>query len=259
MLLFTLGTVFYLLYRICLSYPSSHRRTNVAGHKTYCEATFIFLSSFFRLHTTEYRSFTMLMEVKLGVTWRHLIRPIQCWMNAPMTQLPSSLASIRDHCSHIIVLCTFVTFAQCWYTAAELVDSEHQWEHEVAKLTQEGGPSLLLMVVGLLYSLYTVVLLIIGLISGNGSQDYSFKFLVGLAIFEALVGLILPSHLWSTYVHSRMKLARLWNMAGLLQSLCGNKGRKCELNNRYKWPEVIFKVTICYCPQHNLLSLPARV
>ncbi len=47
----------------------------------------------------------------------------------------------------------------------------------------------MLMVAWLLYSLYMVTLLIIG---GNSSQDYSFKFLVGLAIFVPLVGFILP-------------------------------------------------------------------
>ncbi len=187
MLLFRLGTVFYLLNRVCQSTPSiRNRRAKPNHHKTCYEVTFVFFVIIFPL---TYNWVPFITDSYGGRPW--------CWLKAPPVLNGCSSDSAVFLTSFImgivfpfpvVTLSTFVTvclvLVYCRWTCRFRTSVRAR-----SKLTQEGGASLLLMVVGLLYSLNDVVQLIGGIF--GSSQDYSFKVLVVFAI-SPLIALIVP-------------------------------------------------------------------
>ncbi len=190
-LLFALGTVFYLLYRICQSTPSvRHKRARLNRHKTCYEVTFVL---FVIIIPLTYNWVPFITNSYGGRPW--------CWLKESPELNDCSKDSAVYLTSFIMgtivpipitILATFVTvclvLVYCRWTCLFRTSVTAR-----SKLTQEGGASLLLMVVGILTSLYTVVRLIGGILRiFESSQDYSFKVLVVFAIFSPLSGLILP-------------------------------------------------------------------
>ncbi len=190
-LLFGLGTVFYLLYRICQSSPSvRHKRARPSRHKTCYDVTFVLFVIIFPL---TYNWVPLITNSYGGRPW--------CWLKAD----PGLNVCSKDLAVYltsfimgtivpipITILGAFVAvclvLVYCRWTCRFRTSGRAR-----SKLTQEGGASLLLMVVGLLTSLYMVVRLIGGILRiFESSQDYSFEVFVVFTIFSPLSVLIVP-------------------------------------------------------------------
>ncbi len=173
MLLFALGTVFYLLNRVCQSTASvCHRRAKPNHHKTCYEVTFVFFVIVFPL---TYNWVPFITDSYGGRPW--------CWLKADNPWNDCSKDSAVFLTSFIMTVTEIPVFILCMFLTFCLVLVYCRWTCRFrtsvrarTKLTQEGGASLLLMVVWLLYTIGYVTQII------DSSLQPSFKTLVGITI-----------------------------------------------------------------------------